>query len=283
MAINVLVVDDSPMMRTLIGRVLSLSGLEIGSRLDAGNGAEALSVMNEQPVDLVLVDINMPVMNGEDLVREMQRKEELRSIPVIVISTDGTNRRIERMRDLGVYGYLRKPFRPEQLRNEVLRVMETPRIPPAEINAAVASASSRVLETMCFIYVVNTIESQLDQQKTPIGVAVQFAGSMSGCLELWASHQFAASLTMNFLGNSSATGASADHRFMLNELANMMCGAVLTQLYSDGEFRLDSPVPIAREPGLGMGGQYVESDDGSMWVFFEVGPNRWREKVQSAS
>jgi two-component system chemotaxis response regulator CheY len=282
MALNVLIVDDSPMMRSLIGRVLTLSGLEIGCRLNAGNGAEALSVMNEQPVDLVLVDINMPVMNGEDLVREMQRTEELRSIPVVVISTDGTNRRMERMRDLGVYGYLQKPFRPEELRNEVERVMETPSIPLAEINAAVASASTRVLETMCFIYVADTMESQLDRQKTPIGVAVHFAGSMSGSLELWASHQFASSLAMNFLGNTNVAGASPDHKFMLNELANMMCGAVLTQLCSDGEFRLDSPVPISRESSRVMGGQYVESDDGSMWVFFEIGPNRWREKAQSA-
>ena len=66
MALNVLIVDDSPLMRKMVGRVLNLSGLEIGNLMDAGNGAEALQAMSEHTVDLVFVDINMPIMNGED-------------------------------------------------------------------------------------------------------------------------------------------------------------------------------------------------------------------------
>jgi two-component system chemotaxis response regulator CheY len=281
MALNVLIVDDSPMMRNLVGRVLTLSGLEIGSRTDADNGAEALKVLERQLVDLVLVDINMPVMNGEDMVREMSRKEKLRSIPVVVISTDGTSSRMERMRELGVLGYLQKPFRPEELRDEVERVMSTPRISQEEINSALLGAATRVLETMCFSCVVDMADSQLDQQKTPLGVAVQFSGHLSGSLELWSSQQFASSMATNFLGSSDDTDTALEYEPMLNELANMLCGATLTQLYGDGEFRLESPVAITREPGLCNHGQEIQSDDGSMWVFFEVGPNKWKAKAQS--
>jgi two-component system chemotaxis response regulator CheY len=274
MALNVLIVDDSPMMRNLVGRVLNLAGLEIAHRFDAGNGAEALKAMTEHSVDLVFVDINMPIMSGEELVREMSLKEDLRRLPVIVISTDGTTRRMDRMKDLGVFGYLQKPFRPEDLRDEVERVMKMPRVSSGELNAAAAAAAARVLETMCFSNVVDTIGSKLDQQKTPIGVAVRFSGSLSGSLELWASHQLASSLAINFLGSSESADASGLDNAMLNELANMICGAALTQLDAEGEFDLGSPVAISREAEALVQGQQVDSDDGSMWIFFEVGQAR---------
>jgi two-component system chemotaxis response regulator CheY len=281
MALNVLIVDDSPMMRNLVGRVLNLSGLEVGTRLDAGNGVEALQVMHEHNVDLVFVDINMPVMNGEDLVREMGRKEDLRSLPVVVISTDGTLHRIERMKDLGVFGYLQKPFRPEELRDEVERVMQMRRIPAQQIQAAVVDAATRVLETMCFSCVLNTTHTELDTQSTPLGVAVSFSGLLTGSLQLWASPQLASSLAMNFLGNESSASTSGADKSMLNELANMICGATLTELYPEGDFQLESPVPVSRAPERSVGGLQIDSDDGSMWVFFEVGQNKWKAEQKS--
>ena len=276
MAINVLIVDDSLMMRTLIDKVLTLCGLEIGHILDATNGAEALAVMNQQTVDLVLADINMPVMNGEDLIREMSRKEELRSIPVVVISTDGTSRRMERMRELGVFGYLQKPFRPEELRVEIERVMNVPRFARDKIDSALTTAAAHVLETMCFANVLNTVNSPLDLQRTPLGAAVHFSGSFNGCLELWASPELASSLTMNFLGSTDEEDARRNGSSMLNELANVMCGATLTQLFSNGEFRLESPVRIVEASEPDPCGQSIESDDGCIWVSFDVGRSRWK-------
>lgn len=123
MALNVLIVDDSRVMREVVGRVLRLAGINLGTRFDAGDGKEALQVLNQQWVDLVFADINMPVMNGEELVREMRKSEQLRGLPVIIVSTDGTVGRMERMRELGVAGYLQKPFPPEKLRAEVERVL----------------------------------------------------------------------------------------------------------------------------------------------------------------
>jgi two-component system chemotaxis response regulator CheY len=123
MALQILIVDDSPAMRTFIRRVVRLSGIEVDHYFEAGNGAEALEQLAANPVDAVLTDINMPVMDGEEFVRKMRENEPTKSTPVIVISTDATTNRIHTMQALGAIGYLEKPFGPEQLRNELDRVL----------------------------------------------------------------------------------------------------------------------------------------------------------------
>jgi two-component system chemotaxis response regulator CheY len=124
MAYRVLIVDDSRSMRAFVRRVMELSGFELESCLNAANGADALALLNQQPVDIILTDINMPEMNGEDFVRQIGQQDELRSIPVVVVSTDGTQNRIRRLLDLGAKGYVVKPFSPEALRAELERVLE---------------------------------------------------------------------------------------------------------------------------------------------------------------
>lgn len=123
MAFQILVVDDSPAMRQFIRRVLDLSGLDAARYLEASNGRCALDVLSKEWVDVVLTDINMPEMDGEELVRRMEKDELLRSIPVLVISTDASGHRIATMMGLGAKGYVKKPFLPETLRKEVERVM----------------------------------------------------------------------------------------------------------------------------------------------------------------
>lgn len=123
MAYCVMIVDDSRSMRSFVRRVMDLSGFEVDSCFDAANGAEALALLHAHPVDIILTDINMPEMNGEDFVRELEREEKFRAIPVVVVSTDATQNRIRRMLDLGAKGYVVKPFSPEALRGELERVL----------------------------------------------------------------------------------------------------------------------------------------------------------------
>lgn len=124
MALQILIVDDSPAMRSFIRRVMRLSGLEVDNYFEAGNGEEALEQLASNPVDVVLTDINMPVMDGEQFVRRMRAESSpFQSTPVIVISTDATTHRIQTMQSLGAVGYLQKPFGPEQLRDELDRVL----------------------------------------------------------------------------------------------------------------------------------------------------------------
>ncbi|HLJ48288.1 MAG TPA: response regulator [Bryobacteraceae bacterium] len=120
---SVLVVDDSRAMRAFIRRLFRLSGLPVGECLEAENGAEALQVLRQHRVDLILTDVNMPVMSGAEFIRELRQDPALRPIPVLVVSTDATEKRINEMVSLGALGYLRKPFFPELLKAEIERMV----------------------------------------------------------------------------------------------------------------------------------------------------------------
>jgi two-component system, chemotaxis family, chemotaxis protein CheY len=123
MAYSVLIVDDSPVMRSFIRRVLRLSGFQVGECTEAGNGIEALAQLSVHPVDIILTDINMPGMNGEELLGRLGADGTLKTTAALVISTDATNERIVRMIELGAQGYMSKPFTPETLRDELERVL----------------------------------------------------------------------------------------------------------------------------------------------------------------
>jgi two-component system, chemotaxis family, chemotaxis protein CheY len=116
MAHRIMIVDDSPAMRTFIRRVIHLSGIEVTAYIEASNGLEALEALRADKADVILTDIGMPVMDGEELLLHLSKDDKLRSIPVLVVSTDASECRMERMKGLGARGYLGKPFRPEELR-----------------------------------------------------------------------------------------------------------------------------------------------------------------------
>lgn len=110
-----------PVMRKFIRRVLTISGLDIGACVDAEDGRQALDILRTNWMDIVLTDIKMPVMNGEDLLQSLAGDPVLRSIPVVVISTDHSPSRLSRMLSLGARDYLTRPFLPETLRDTLER------------------------------------------------------------------------------------------------------------------------------------------------------------------
>ncbi len=126
MSYRVLIVDDSPAMRSFVRRVMTLSGFELSTCFEAANGQEGLDVLQREWVDAILTDINMPGMDGEEFLRRLAGDEVLRSIPVIVISTDATRNRIDRLMALGARGYITKPFLPEALRAELEALLGVP-------------------------------------------------------------------------------------------------------------------------------------------------------------
>jgi two-component system chemotaxis response regulator CheY len=117
MAANILVVDDSGTMRGMIKRTLAISGLAVGDVYEAGNGIEALAQMHQHTISAILLDINMPVMNGVKLLQRLRDDPRLAHIPVIIASTEGSETRIGELLAAGARGFVRKPFRPEQLRD----------------------------------------------------------------------------------------------------------------------------------------------------------------------
>jgi two-component system chemotaxis response regulator CheY len=124
MSYNILIVDDSRITRAVIAKTLSLSGVPIGELHEAENGQEALNVLDRNWIDLVLADINMPVMDGIEMVNRMSEDGLMQTIPVIVVSTEGSKTRIEEMRAKGVRAYIRKPCTPELVKSTVEDVLE---------------------------------------------------------------------------------------------------------------------------------------------------------------
>jgi two-component system, chemotaxis family, chemotaxis protein CheY len=124
MAFNILIVDDSKTIRSILSKTLRLTSLEINQIFEAGNGKEALECLQANWIDLVLTDLNMPVMTGIELVGAMADDGLLKDIPVIVISTDGSSTRIEELKEKGVREYVRKPFTPEAIGLIIDKIME---------------------------------------------------------------------------------------------------------------------------------------------------------------
>jgi len=123
MPYNILIVDDSQTMRRVLRKTVTLSGVEIGECWEAGDGREALQVLQSRSIDLILSDINMPGLSGLEMIQEMKREEKWRRIPVILITSLADEERLQEASTLGVEWYLQKPFHPEALR-DLLTQME---------------------------------------------------------------------------------------------------------------------------------------------------------------
>ena len=115
--LNILIVDDSAMMRTMIKRVTGLCGVPIGEVFEAGNGREAIGVLESQRVDALFTDINMPVMTGTELLRAIEQDGRWPTLLRVIISTDGSAARRAEADELHVRLYVEKPFRPEVMRD----------------------------------------------------------------------------------------------------------------------------------------------------------------------
>jgi two-component system chemotaxis response regulator CheY len=120
--LNILIVDDSATMRALLHRVVGLADLPIGTIYQAPNGLEALKILETYSVHALFTDLNMPVMNGMDLLREVAKRDSWKNILRIVISTDGSKLRREEARELNVDLYVEKPFRPEVVRDVLCQI-----------------------------------------------------------------------------------------------------------------------------------------------------------------
>ena len=119
MPLNVLLVDDSSAIRKILARVLRQAGVPLGELFEAGDGVEALEVLKNQNVGLVLSDVNMPNMDGFQLLAEIKSKENLKKIPVIMITTEGAHNKVLEAVGLGAAGYVRKPFTADQIKEKL--------------------------------------------------------------------------------------------------------------------------------------------------------------------
>jgi two-component system chemotaxis response regulator CheY len=118
-----LIVDDSSVMRKIVERCLRQAGIELKQVFEAGNGAEALSVLQDNVVDLILCDINMPVMDGLEFVKQLPGVPNAKGVPVVMITTEGSEAHVVQAISCGAQGYIRKPFTAEQVKEHVMPVL----------------------------------------------------------------------------------------------------------------------------------------------------------------
>jgi two-component system chemotaxis response regulator CheY len=119
MAVDVLIVDDSAAIRKILQRMLGQAGLPLGKILEAGDGVEALAKLKAQPVQLILSDINMPNMDGIQLLSMLKASADFKSVPVIMITTEGGEAKVMEAVQLGAAGYVRKPFTADQIKEKL--------------------------------------------------------------------------------------------------------------------------------------------------------------------
>lgn len=118
MSLRVLVVDDSAVMRAMIIKTLQMTGIPLDEVHEAEDGQQGLEALQSHAIDLGIVDINMPVMDGEEMIRRAREHPDLRDVPLMVVSTEGSQTRISRLIGHGAR-FVRKPFTPEVLRDVV--------------------------------------------------------------------------------------------------------------------------------------------------------------------
>ncbi|MCS7315416.1 MAG: response regulator [Bryobacterales bacterium] len=119
MPLDVLIVDDSAAIRKILQRVLRQADVDVGQVYEAGDGLEALETLKKHKVHLVLADVNMPNMNGLQLLAQIKANAEWASLPVIMVTTEGSQSKVMEAAQLGAAGYIRKPFSAEQIKDKL--------------------------------------------------------------------------------------------------------------------------------------------------------------------
>ncbi len=120
---RMLIVDDSSVMRKIVSRALQQAGVAIGEILEAGNGREALDILRREKVNLILSDINMPVMDGLEFVRQLQTVDFAKGTPIVMITTEGSQSHVMQAISCGARGYILKPFSSDQIKKQVLPLL----------------------------------------------------------------------------------------------------------------------------------------------------------------
>lgn len=119
MALDVLIIDDSAAIRKILQRVLLQANIGVGKIHEANDGQEGLSRMASEPVGLVLSDINMPNMDGLEFLKAMKANPDWKSVPVLMVTTEGSQDKVIQALQLGASGYVKKPFTPEQIKEKL--------------------------------------------------------------------------------------------------------------------------------------------------------------------
>lgn len=123
MTFSILIVDDSMPMRSVIKKTFKSAGYGGADFHEAANGIEALQQLENHWIDIVITDFTMPLMNGLELIHKMKQNDLCREIPVVVVTTEGSQESVDQFIQGGARGYIKKPFTPEQIRDVITDIL----------------------------------------------------------------------------------------------------------------------------------------------------------------
>ena len=122
-AYTILIVDDSETMRAVLTKTIHMAGIAISALFQAENGKIGLEILEREWIDIVFADINMPVMNGLEMVDAMVKSGQIHTTPVVIVSTEGSKVRVDELVSKGVKAFIRKPITPEVFRDVLFSIL----------------------------------------------------------------------------------------------------------------------------------------------------------------
>jgi two-component system chemotaxis response regulator CheY len=238
MPVSVLVVDDSDVIRSMILKTLRLADVPVAAAYEASNGREALAVLEDNWVDVVLADINMPVMDGIEMLRRIRSSADLGKLPVIIVSTEGAAARVAELTEAGVSAYVSKPFTPEKIRDVVERVTRDMLTDlEEEASEAVRWTFVDVLQKFVLMDAVpagGEFPAPDPRDGELLEAHMTFRGPECGSMTLAAPFRLCREMAANVMGVEPEDPRAADSAGdVLGEVLNMTCG-VLTTLREPG-------------------------------------------------
>jgi two-component system chemotaxis response regulator CheY len=240
MAINILIVDDSSLTRKKIKRIIEMTEMEVGEFLEAENGCQALEILAQSEVGLVLADLNMPEMNGAEMIHRIKSNEDTKSIPVVVISTESRTSRLKELLAFGIKDYLHKPFAPEDFQELISKLWDKT---TEEVSDLVTMALSQALETTTFSMIM-PIEDNMSTPNRTVCAKIGFTGTKKGTIEILAGMELCQILAQIFAGLTDTDEESACD--VMQELANVTCGLFLPMVVSSTSDLFDITIPTAK-------------------------------------
>ncbi|MCD6216665.1 response regulator [bacterium] len=241
MGLNVLIVDDSSVMRSMVKKTIKMSGVPVTEFFQAENGKVGLDVLEREWVDVIFADINMPVMNGMEMIDNIRNNNEQKEIPIIVISTESSTTRIQEITEKGVH-FIHKPFTPEKLREVINDILGDLAFRVQVSEKQLVKVAANVLETMAFAFLDTSDGKESDSTEFK-SATVQYHGPFSGIVILAISNQALSEFAKNMLcqdDEDEVTQQQEDDA--LCELTNVVCGNLLSDLAGpEPVFNLDAP------------------------------------------
>ncbi len=248
--VDVLIVDDSAAIRKIVRRIIDHAHLPIGKAIEAADGREALEILTSQPVGVVLSDINMPNMDGLELLRQIKANDFWKKLPVVMVSSEGSDFKMAEALKLGAAGYIQKPFTPDQFKEKLhafFNVKEAASLSPVDIVAAIKMATTRVFSTMLQMEI---IAGELRTEKAGLpasGVVslISLTGNWAGIGSLSCSADLACKLSSQFL-TGEFTSVNEEVLDAIAEVTNMIIGNIKTMLETRvGNMGLGTPTVIS--------------------------------------